>query len=1188
MTQHLNTPAPDAAEHLVSVIVTLPRADYTVDTREALELALGETTAAIEELHHTRHDPGPDAAVTGWDDAAAALSAAAALPRAAATSYLAALPAGYKAQTTPERAVDDIAHLLALAPGVIDTSLRRDTGTGLRCALYTRDQQIELSALIPVLQSLGMTVIDEYPYLVQPPAAPPGRIYVLNVQLPRDVNVDAEALHRMQDAFAAIWRGDADTDGFNELVSRAGLHWRQAALLRAYTAYLRQLGFTSSAHYLQRVLLAHPVLVCDIIELFCARFDPVRDSDTRTARADAARDRIHAGLETVSSLDADRILRALLGAVQATVRTNYFRRDSAGRVRPYLSLKLRPRDITGFTVPAPHPLFEIFVHSPDVEGVHLRFGPVSRGGLRWSDRLEDYRTEILGLVKAQTVKNAVIVPVGAKGGFVVRRPAPATGGRAHQWAKGQDCYRAFIGGLLDVTDNIDSATGAAMTPAQVVRYDEPDPYLVVAADKGTATFSDIANAVAADHNFWLQDAFASGGSIGYDHKALGITAKGAWESVKRHFRELGRDIQRADFTVAGVGDMSGDVFGNAMLLSPHIRLIAAFDHRHIFLDPTPDAASSYVERTRVFSLERSTWLDYNTAAISPGGGVFARTAKAIPLNDDIRGALDIDSAVSTCTPAELIRAILTAPVDLLFNGGIGTYVKANHESHLDVGDKTNDDLRVDADQLRARVIGEGGNLGLTQQARIQFAHHGGRINTDAFDNSAGVNCSDHEVNIKIVLQTLARDSQLGEDERRQLLSEMAGEVSALVLKDNINHNEVLGISRVDPAGILAVHARLIDHLEHKYGLDRTLETLPDRDEILQREKAGLGLASPELATLLAHVKLALKTDMLNSTLPDADLFAAELPKYFPAQLAQRYPDAIATHALRREIVTTMVVNDIVETGGISYAFRLQEETGVAATDAIRAHAAVSRIYGLVSLRRKIFDLEPHVDVEVTDTLSLAIRRLLDRTSRWMLLYRPQPLATGAEVTRFRDPVRTLIPDIATWLQGQEGRDFASAVDDLVTRGVAPEAAHWFISHLHGPGLLDVADIADLTEQQPRRVAALYYALSDELGIGRLAETIAAMATHDKWDHLARLTLHDEALAVLRTVTTDILLTAETGEPVEAMIDEWRTTNRARIDRAAILLAEVGVLEQPGLAALSVAVGHVRAMVQRTHRHPGPR
>ncbi|HEY3611911.1 MAG TPA: NAD-glutamate dehydrogenase, partial [Pseudonocardiaceae bacterium] len=910
----------DPYRRFFSCLVYLPRDRYTTTTRLAMQEVLlaelggvnleysarvGETEIArVHFMVHT--DPAgqadPDSAaiqqqladaVRGWDDLMVeavlaewrARHQAGGHPVTSETAseqgqrFAKSFPEAYKEDFSAEEGLADLRKLQTLpADGDLDTSfyLPADAEPGeRRFKLYLAGSRVTLSQVLPVLQRMGVEVVDERPYEVRRDDGTQCWIFDFGLRIDpavlADVSTDLDrARTRFQEAFAAAWRGNAEVDGFNELVLHAGLGWRQAMVLRTYAKYLRQADQPYSQDYIENAVLGHTDVATALVRLFETRFSPVLAADDRMAGAEALTAEITELIDEVTSLDSDRILRSLLTLVNATLRTNYFVRDAAGRPMSYLAVKLDPREVP--YLPAPRPRFEIFVYSPRFEGVHLRFGPVARGGLRWSDRREDFRTEVLGLVKAQAVKNAVIVPVGAKGGFVLKRPPSPTGDpgldREALLAEGIACYRLFIGGMLDLTDNLDAGT---VVPAKdVVRYDGDDTYLVVAADKGTATFSDIANEVAGEYGFWLGDAFASGGSAGYDHKAMGITAKGAWEAVKRHFRELGVNTQTQEITVAGVGDMSGDVFGNGMLLSEHIRLVAAFDHRHIFVDPDPDPATSFGERRRMFDLPRSSWDDYDRALIGDGGGVWPRTAKSVPVSAAARKALGLDDTVTKCSPAELMKAILLAPVDLLWNGGIGTYVKAATESHAEVGDKANDAIRVNGGELRARVVGEGGNLGLTQRGRIEFARAGGKVNTDAMDNSAGVDCSDHEVNIKVLLDHLVAEARLDHGQRNELLVEMTDQVGELVLADNYDQNAVLGVSRAHAAAMLTVHARLVADLERHSGLDRKLEALPGATDFRMLEKAGDGLTSPELATLLAHVKLALKDEVLASDLPDLD------------------------------------------------------------------------------------------------------------------------------------------------------------------------------------------------------------------------------------------------------------------------------------------------------------------------------
>jgi glutamate dehydrogenase len=916
--------------------------------------------------------------------------------------HLAGVPQGYKDDVDPVQALSDLRRIRELRdePHLELSSEPGPDGDELHFRLFLVGAGVSLSAVLPALHSLGVEVLDERPFEIIRPDGSQCWIYDfrLGVDAATARGMAGRRRHETQDrfcaAFRAVWHGAAEADRFNALVLHAGLGWREAAVLRAYARYAAQLGSPFGTQYVADVLLAHPAATRALVRLFRARFDPAPGPEVRTTRSTAALAEVGGLIDEVTGLDADRILRGHLALITATVRTNWF--DE----RPHFSFKIDPTAVPD--MPAPRPRFEIFVYSPRVEGVHLRFGPVARGGLRWSDRPQDYRTEVLGLVKAQAVKNAVIVPVGAKGGFVVTAPAPGP-------QQVEACYRIFISGLLDVTDNMVTREDGSMTtvpPSGVVRHDGDDPYLVVAADKGTARFSDVANGVAAQYRFWLGDAFASGGSVGYDHKAMGITARGAWESVKRHFRELGVDIQAQGFTVVGIEDMSGDVFDNGMLLSPHIRLLAAFDHRHVFVDPDPDPARSYAERRRLFDLPRSSWDHYDRDVISPGGGVWLRTAKTVPVGPEMRAALGLADDVTAMTPPELIRAILLAPADLLWNGGIGTYVKAGTETHTEVGDKANDGIRVDGGRLRVKVVGEGGNLGATQRGRIEFARKGGKINTDAIDNSAGVDCSDHEVNIKIVLDRLVAAGELDRAGRDALLVEMTDEVAELVLADNREQNAVLGIARMRAPAMLAVHRRMIGDLVERYGLDRELEVLPGPEEIAERERAGQGLSSPELAVLLAHTKLDLKSEILRSDLPDQPEFTSRLAGLFPPALAGRFPAAVATHPLRREIVATSLVNEMVNGGGITFAHRLAEDVSTSPTDAVRAYRVATTVFEMPGLWADVAALPITVPTALTDEIVLESRRLLDSAARWLLTNRPQPLAVRAEIDRFAPPVPT--------------------------------------------------------------------------------------------------------------------------------------------------------------------------------------
>ncbi|GLZ47282.1 glutamate dehydrogenase [Actinomycetospora sp. NBRC 106375] len=1114
----------------------------------------------------------------------------------------------YKEDFGPERGLLDLRVLDGLTPPGAegpgrDTAVRlyRPTNPDAgdrRLKLYLAGRRATLSSVLPALQSLGVVVVDERPYEVTRSDGVTCWINDFGLRLPGTDSVPPGTEHdlteRFAEAFDTVWSGHVGADGFNALVLSAGLTWRQAAVLRAFSRYQRQIGSPYGQSYITDVAGAHRDVAVGLVELFEARFDPALSPDERDRRVAEVDGRVTTAIADVTSLDADRILRSLLGVVRATLRTNFFRRDAEGAPRPFLALKLDPAQVPG--VPEPVPAIETFVHSNRVEGVHLRFGPIARGGLRWSDRLQDYRTEILGLVKAQAVKNAVIVPVGAKGGFVVKRPPAATGDAAVDRdaarAEGVACYRMFVSGLLDLVDDRagHAADSAVRTPEEVVRYDGDDTYLVVAADKGTATFSDTANAVAGEYGFWLGDAFASGGSVGYDHKAMGITARGAWESVRRHFRELDRDLATDEITVVGVGDMSGDVFGNGMLLSEHLRIVAAFDHRHVFLDPDPDPAVSFAERRRLFELSRSSWADYDTSLISEGGGVYPRTMKAVPVSPEAARALGADPG--EMDPPTLVRAILRAPADLLWNGGIGTYVKASTETHADVGDKTNDAVRVDGDELRVAVVGEGGNLGLTQLGRIEYDHHGGKVNTDAVDNSAGVDCSDHEVNIKILLDSLVERGELGEDERDEQIAATTDDVAALVLADNVAQNEVLGVSRAHAAGMMHVHRDLVADLEARGRLDRELDVLPDEEGFELRLAEDEGLTSPELCTLMAHVKLDLTDALTDSELPDLEVFSRRLPAYFPAALAERYPDAVAAHPLRRQIVTTMLSNTVVDGGGLSYVYRLVQEVAASPADAVRAYHVATSVFGLDALAADLAAAD--MPVALADRLTLQARRQLDRAARWFLTRRPQPLAVGAETQRFAPTMRMLAPRVPDMLRGEEAEGLTRRVREFTVAGAPEDLARRAVGGLYAFGVLDVTEIVEIAEREQGgvlvddgevsqdeviAVAELYYALSAHLGLDALLTAVAALDRTDRWHALARLSLRDELYSSLRAITLDVLADTGPEESADEKIEHWEQANASRLMRARTALAEIAEQGRADLATVSVAARQIRSMVR---------
>ncbi|MFC7486733.1 NAD-glutamate dehydrogenase [Knoellia sp. CPCC 206453] len=1116
-------------------------------------------------------------------------------------------PTGYEETFSVVQGVADLHHLDRLGDGQrTSVALYRpsDSVENLRRFKLFRIDPLSLTDILPIFTDMGVEVVDEQPYEVTRSDGSPLHVYDFGLRV-NDPQIWAGVTHEdlrdlFEGAVLAVWDRRAESDGFNQLVLAARLSWRQVVILRTVAKYLRQTQATFSQSYFEDALVSNPTIATDLVAYFETRFDPDlfegAATEAREAAAKEIADRITGALDDVSSLDEDRIIRSFLAVMQATLRTNFFQSvastaasaasapageeaDEPG-TKPYVSLKLNPKAIPD--LPAPRPAYEIWVYSPQVEGVHLRFGSVARGGLRWSDRREDFRTEILGLVKAQMVKNAVIVPTGSKGGFYAKDlPDPAVS-REKWLEEGQSAYRTFISGLLDLTDN---RVGTEIkAPERVVRHDGDDSYLVVAADKGTATFSDIANGVAQSYGFWLDDAFASGGSAGYDHKAMGITARGAWESVKRHFREMGIDSQSEDFTVVGVGDMSGDVFGNGMLLSEHIRLVAAFDHRHVFIDPEPVAAQSFQERARLFALPRSSWDDYDRSLISQGGGVFPRTLKSIAVTPQTREALGLPDDTTTMTPTELIHAIVLAPADLFWNGGIGTYVKASTESHLEIGDRANDAIRVNGNELRVKVVGEGGNLGLSQLGRIEAALSGVRVNTDAIDNSAGVDTSDHEVNIKILLGDVVRRGDLTTEERNTLLASMTDDVADHVLRDNYEQNVLLGNARAQEVSMVTVHQRLMGWLEERGELDRALEFLPTDAEIEKRASEGLGLKSPEFAVLVAYAKLALKKDILDSDLPDDPYFEATLADYFPAALRETYAAELGEHPLRREIVTNSVVNSMVNRGGITFAFRATEEVAGRPEQVARAFIVC----------REVFDLRGHVEaVEALDNvlptsvqteLYLEFRRLLDRAVRWLLVARPNRLDITTEVERFAPVVAALSPRIPELLQGTERERVVAQTAHWEAAGVPAELAKRAASLLDSYSLLDVVDIAADLDRTASDVAEVYFRMSERFGIDGMLTRVAGLPRDDRWDALARGALRDDLYGVLEAFTRNAFEFEEDldGDGIvtaEERIESWSQANADGVARAASQLTGIRSLEKPNIAALSVALRALRSMVR---------
>ncbi|MDR5802248.1 NAD-glutamate dehydrogenase [Caballeronia sp. LZ001] len=1094
--------------------------------------------------------------------------------------YADSFPAGYREDYPARTAVRDIELIEAThsRPGGLAMSLYRPIEAAIepgrrafRFKVYRVGEPIALSASLPMLEHLGVRVDEERPYLIEPNGAPTAWIHDFGLELQDDVEFDIDRVKPLfENAFASVWTGETESDDFNRLVLRAQFGARDVTIMRAYAKYLRQVGSNFSDAYIERALTGNPKIATKLLELFMVRFDPARggSAEEREPHVERVLADIEAALDKVPNLDEDRILRQFLGVITATVRTNHFRREPNGEPRPYLSFKLDPSKVPG--LPEPKPMFEIWVYAPRVEGVHLRGGRVARGGLRWSDRREDFRTEVLGLMKAQMVKNVVIVPVGSKGGFVVKNPPPLTDREAFL-AEGVACYQMFLRGLLDVTDN--RKPDGIVPPPDVVRHDPDDPYLVVAADKGTATFSDYANAIAHEYGFWLDDAFASGGSVGYDHKKMGITARGAWESVKRHFREMNFDTQTTDFTVVGVGDMSGDVFGNGMLLSRHIRLIAAFDHRHVFLDPNPDAATSFEERQRLFALPRSSWADYDTALISAGGGIHARTAKAIPVSPQVQKVLGITA--SSLAPVELIRAILLAEADLLYNGGVGTYVKSSIETNAQVGDRTNDAVRVNGAELRCKVVAEGGNLGFTQLGRIEFAQRGGRINTDAIDNSAGVDCSDHEVNIKILLGLVVADGEMTEKQRNVLLAEMTDEVGLLVLKDNYAQTQALSIANRHVAETLDAEARMMRYLERAGRLKRKIEFLPSDDEIAERAAARLGLTSPERAVLLAYGKMWLYDELLESDVPEDPLVADLLPAYFPKPLQRRFSATMQHHPLKREILATHLTNVLVNRTGCTFVHRLMEETDARPSDIVRAALMARDVFSLDDLWRNIDGLDNLVADEVQARMFVDVVRLLDDTALWFLRTLEQsPNDTAGVLARCREAAHRLAPQLPALLPATQLDAWYARRRELEDAGVESSLAARVASGEIATAVLDSAEVAACSERGLEIVASVYFGIGTLLDYRGIAERAMALPITTHWDLLARAAALEELGRLKRALTVSALEQSRGIDNPDVIVESWRAKREAALDRYTRLLTE---LRASGGTSLSMLLVVVREM-----------
>jgi len=1192
----------DPLERFVSCFVYVPRDRYDSQLRSRFGAILEEAFAGQISAFHTHLDesalarihfiirtsrgavPRVDTATIeerlaeagrSWTDRLNQAAARAFSEEAARTRLrrFQSFPIAYQARTDAAQAVADLQRIEAVSAGSpLEVSLHPAPGAqlpGLR--LYRAKQPVALSDVLPMIENLGLRVVAEEPFRID--CADGTAVWIHEFQLSGIAlltSVSSAIRARFEEALVAVWTGRFENDGFNRLVLAAGLSARQVTVLRLYAKFLRQAGTTFSQAYMEDALSGHPDIARRLVQLFETRFDPVRTVSSLAAIAEIQA--IDHALDAVSSLDEDRILRTYLALVLRTVRTNYYQNLPSGEAKPYLAVKLASSELD--LLPLPRPLFEIYVYSPRVEAVHMRAGKVARGGIRWSDRKEDFRTEILGLMKAQTVKNVVSVPVGSKGGFVVKQP-PQSRDKPESsdklGAEAVECYKTLVRGLLDLTDNIVSEGAGrhrVVPPPHVVRHDDDDPYLVVAADKGTATFSDFANAISEEYKFWLGDAFASGGSAGYDHKQMGITARGAWELVKRHFRELGRNIESSEITVIGVGDMSGDVFGNGMLIS-HLRLLGAFDHRHVFVDPDPDVERSFAERLRLFRLPRSGWADYDGALISAGGGVFERSAKSISISPEMKRAFDIEA--EHLTPAELIRKMLTTPVDLLWFGGIGTYVKAPNETHAEAGDRANDALRVNGDEIRAKVVGEGANLAVTQRGRVAFALGGGRIDTDAIDNSAGVDTSDHEVNIKILLDQAIALGALAAAERQPLLAEMSGEVASLVLRDNYLQGEALSAAEARGVVSLDRQLRMIRDLERAGRLDRALEFLPDDETLAARSAQGRGLVRPELATLLAYAKMTLYEALLASTVPDAPELAQELRSYFPEAVRHRLAAQIATHPLHREITATVITNEIVNRARITFVHDMRARTGRSPAEIAQAYMIVREVFELRNLWTEIEALDNKAAAQMQIEMLLEIADLVERAAAW-LLYRKR-LALGPEISKFAPSVRRLAAALFDLLPPSD-RNLVSERSLRFAEAGAPEALATRIGgSMFLAAALDIADLAERSGKELDLAAWVYYGVGVQFALDEMRVAASRLRAETPWQKQAVEATIDDLFGLQTDLATHVLATGYSAQsdPIAA----WSAAHAAALAPAEPLIRELRVTATPDLAMLVVASRQLR-------------
>lgn len=1091
--------------------------------------------------------------------------------------YIHSFPPSYTDDYTVEIAVNDIKFIEKLSEEnpleICLYSTPDSPQSPLHLRLFQWQKTIPLSDILPMLENFNLRTDNEHPH----------KIILTNSQnvwisdfavIYTKSSLEIEKIDDLfQKAFAKIYFGLSENDGFNKLVLGASLSWREIIILRTYAKYLKQVGFRFSQTYIENALINHATIANDLVQFFLTMHSPVK---TTRSLAPQIEKQILEALEAVSNLDEDKIIRRLFELIKATLRTNYFQENADGTPKDYLSIKLNSRTIP--ELPLPVPLYEIFVYSTRFEGIHLRDTKVARGGIRWSDRREDFRTEVLGLMKAQVVKNAIIVPSGAKGGFVLKILSPQATRETLQ-KEVIECYKSFIHGLLDLTDNIKE--DKFIPPKNVICYDEPDPYLVVAADKGTASFSDIANNISKEYDFWLDDAFASGGSTGYDHKKMGITARGAWESIKRHFREIDIDIEKTDITVIGIGDMSGDVFGNGMIYSKHIKLLAAFDHRHIFIDPEPDPEVSYYERARLFNLPISSWEDYNPKLISNGGGVFKRSLKSIMLTPQMKQILDCKD--DSLSPTELIRTILKAPVDLLFNGGIGTYVKASNQNHSDVGDRANDYCRIDGAELRCKVVGEGGNLGFTQLGRIEFARKGGLINTDFIDNSAGVDCSDHEVNLKILLNYQIQKGKLSQRKRNSLLGSLTKEVAELVLSDNYSQALVMSFSAFTAKKHITLHSNYIKELESLKIIHRRVEFLPEDKELLERKAAGEGLTRPELAILLAYTKIHIKHEILKSKIPEDPFLSKIIDTAFPNTITKKYQKVMCEHRLKRDIIATQLSNKMVNEMGITFVYRMQMETGATIEEIVRAHAVASRIFETHELQKTIESLDFKISMADQYEMLYNIRHLLNLSTRWFLYNNQMKEDIVKLIDHYAVHIKQIEELIPNLMAGFTKRYLESITEKFSRAGLPTSIARKVATYRAIYTALNIIDVASKNQFDLLKTAKVYFASGERINLLWFRDQIANDSREGHWNTLARLTLRDELDISQRALTVAIMNTDKKEISAVKLIEKWVSINKRALERWDKLLTMLHSSTQVEYTMFFIAMRELLGLIVQSER-----